>query len=138
VTSPPGRGIPPPTGPDGQDARPWYKKKRVLIPAGVVAFFVVIAIATGGDDPAPSAEADELIAATEAAEARADEAEARADEAEARLDDVEEAAAAESDETEEAEAEEEADAAAEGAGAPWRTGGPTRSPARPHRPAPPP
>jgi hypothetical protein len=35
----------------GKPSRPWFKKKRVLIPAGLVALFVVAGIAGGGTAP---------------------------------------------------------------------------------------
>ena len=123
---------PQPTGEWGQDpatpnpanqpqppARSWWKRKRVIIPAAVVALFVGIAATSGGEEPSNVAEAGvetTVAPSVDAAdEAQADEAEqAAAEEAERAEAEAERAAA---EEAERAAAEEAERAAAEEAAA---------------------
>src|SRR5690606_26805400 len=65
-----------------EQPRSWYRKKRYLIPAGLVALFLAIGAVTGGDDPAPptaaeTTEAVETVSAEDAAAAEAAAAEER-------------------------------------------------------------
>lgn len=117
-----------PTGqPEFKAARPWYKKKRFIIPAGLLALFVAIGALGGGEgDPdvpsanqttevveaTPDAEASASAAAEAAASAAAAEAEASAAAAEAEAERLAaEQAAAEAAAAEAAAAEAEAAAA---------------------------
>lgn len=113
---------------EAKPTRPWFKKKRVIIPAGVLALLIGIGSCGGGEDPVsdqssqvqettaaaePTADA-EAEASAEAAEKAEAEAEARAKEeaeAEAAKKAEEEAAAKQAEEEAAAEAEAEAKAA---------------------------
>jgi hypothetical protein len=56
--TPPSTGQAPPVPNDssGSAARPWFKKKRVLIPCGLLAAIVLVpALSSGGDDTTPVA-----------------------------------------------------------------------------------
>jgi colicin import membrane protein len=108
---------------EAKAARPWYKKKRVIIPAGVLALLIGIgSCGGGGEDPSSdqSGQVQETTAAAEptadaAAEASAEAAEKAEAEAEARAKEEAEAEAAKKAEEEAAakQAEEEAAAKAE-------------------------
>ena len=89
------------TGQPGvKSARPWFRKKRVVIPGGVVALFIAIGIATAGADDHPatpgSIETSTVAEATpDAAAAEEAAAEERAAAVEAATKEAEEAAAEE-------------------------------------------
>ncbi len=127
---------PQPTGEWGEDpatpnpadqpqppARSWWKRKRAIIPAAVVALFVGIAATSGGEEPSNVAEAgaETTVAPSVDAtdEAQADEAEqAAAEEAErAEAEAAAEAERAAAEEAERAAAEEAERVAAEEAAA---------------------
>jgi flagellar biosynthesis GTPase FlhF len=106
-------------------ARPWFKKKRVIIPAGVLALLIGVG-SCGGEDPVSSDQSSQVQETTPAAEPSVDaEAEASVEaaekaeaEAEARAKEEAEAEAAKQAEEEaaakaeaEAKAAEEAEAA---------------------------
>ncbi len=65
--------MPPPTDSAGKAARPWYKKKRFLIPGGLLALFIFVGIAS---DVEPDTEP---IASDEATEEEAPEEEPTAE-----------------------------------------------------------
>jgi len=101
----------------GKPVRPWYRKKRFLIPAGVVALFIAIGATGGGDDvdktraaPSGSVTVEETAGAEQQAALDA-EAEASAS-AEAQLQAEEEARRAEEEAQQKAEQEAAAAAAA--------------------------
>lgn len=90
-------------------ARPWFKKKRFIIPIGIFAFFVVAGLVNGaGAEPSDNVSSDRDTTTTEPSTAPEEE-DSPAEDAESA---VEEAEAAEEAEAE-AAAEEEARAAAE-------------------------
>src|SRR5690554_4675403 len=92
-------------------SRPWYKKKRYLIPSGTLVAILAIAALTGDpDEPPPTSTAVE--ATTEAEEPDAEAAEAEAAEAAAQAE-ADAEAAAEREAQAAADAEREAEAAAE-------------------------
>ena len=121
-----------PEGEATKASRPWFKKKRIMIPAGVLALFVVAGIAGGwGEEPTPAAStpnqftaspsATESVALAEATASADDDAEEKAEES-ARAKASEEAEASAQSEAEvsekaeaEAQAAEEARAAEEAA-----------------------
>ncbi|QDB79572.1 hypothetical protein FE251_09440 [Georgenia wutianyii] len=92
-------------------SRPWYRKKRLLIPAaGLVAILGIAALGGGQDEPAPTASVESTTDAVERETETADgEAEAEA----AAEREAESAAQAEAEAAAEAEAEAAAQAEAE-------------------------
>ncbi|KGM14419.1 Ltp family lipoprotein [Cellulomonas bogoriensis] len=94
----PGQHPPQQPTPSGQTARPWFRKKRVIIPAGVLAFFIMVGALSGGadDGPEPVATATPTVEATPTDEpSPADEPEAPAEEPEAVEEEPDADAAAE-------------------------------------------
>ncbi|GAB3267655.1 Ltp family lipoprotein [Arthrobacter pigmenti] len=108
------RGQKSPEGAKEKVARPWFKKKRAIIPAGILALFIISGIAScGNEDPEPvgSDQTSEVEATTSAGDtSAADEAKASA-KAEEEADKKAEAEAKAKEEAE-AKAAEEAEAAA--------------------------
>lgn len=83
---------------DAKTTRPWYKKKKFIIPAGVVAFFIAIgALGAGGDEEITPVTPSAVVETTQAPAPTTDTAEAEAEAEAARIAAEEEAAKAEAE-----------------------------------------
>lgn len=103
-------GQQPPAGTEEKPKRVWFKKKRVIIPAGVLALLIGIGSCGGGEDTVSSDQTSQVEETTAAAEPTVDaEAAAEAEAEAAKLAEAE--AEAKAAEEAEAKAAEEAEAA---------------------------